>query len=76
MRIILDFEGKEGEDKSEDIEKLYEILSVLHSKFDVLHDRFKDYVSSPKPNGYKSLHTAIIGLNSSDPSSRPSTWSW
>ncbi len=66
LRIILKSENELDLDNQEEVQKLYEILSILHSKYDVLSDRFKDYVSSPKPNGYRSLHTAIIGLNSRD----------
>lgn len=39
----------------------YQVLGALHSEYHVLSDRFKDYISTPKPNGYRSLHTTIIG---------------
>lgn len=41
----------------------YKVLGVLHSTYHVIPDRFKDYISTPKPNGYKSLHTFIVGPN-------------
>jgi GTP pyrophosphokinase len=66
LRIVLNSDENVEEDNQEDMEKLYKILSLLHSKYENLPDRFKDYVSSPKPNGYKSLHTALVGLNSRD----------
>ena len=39
----------------------YAALGVIHEGHAVLPGRFKDYISTPKPNGYKSLHTTIIG---------------
>lgn len=46
-----------------DIADCYKVLGVLHSYYRVIPDRFKDYISTPKPNGYQSLHTFIIGPN-------------
>jgi guanosine-3',5'-bis(diphosphate) 3'-pyrophosphohydrolase len=39
----------------------YRALGVLHSKYRVVPGRFKDYISLPKPNGYRSLHTGVFG---------------
>ena len=39
----------------------YKALGIIHSAYPVLPGRFKDYISTPKPNGYQSLHTGIIG---------------
>jgi len=39
----------------------YAALGVIHEGHAVLPGRFKDYISTPKPNGYRSLHTTIIG---------------
>ncbi|MGE0117219.1 MAG: bifunctional (p)ppGpp synthetase/guanosine-3',5'-bis(diphosphate) 3'-pyrophosphohydrolase [Dongiaceae bacterium] len=39
----------------------YRALGVLHSSYSMVPGRFKDYISTPKPNGYRSLHTGIIG---------------
>jgi len=43
------------------IETCYETLGVFHSKWSMIPGKFKDYISTPKINKYKSLHTAIIG---------------
>ncbi len=39
----------------------YRALGALHSKYRVVPGRFKDYISLPKPNGYRSLHTGVFG---------------
>ncbi|MCW5735090.1 MAG: bifunctional (p)ppGpp synthetase/guanosine-3',5'-bis(diphosphate) 3'-pyrophosphohydrolase [Enhydrobacter sp.] len=44
-----------------DIAQCYQALGLLHGRFQVLPQRFKDYISVPKPNGYRSLHTGVIG---------------
>jgi guanosine-3',5'-bis(diphosphate) 3'-pyrophosphohydrolase len=43
------------------VEQCYQALGVLHARYPVVPGRFKDYVSTPKPNGYRSIHTAVIG---------------
>jgi GTP diphosphokinase / guanosine-3',5'-bis(diphosphate) 3'-diphosphatase len=43
------------------IEQCYQALGVLHSRYPVVPGRFKDYISTPKPNNYRSLHTTLIG---------------
>jgi len=49
-------------DKGEDLSHLYSLLGAIHSKFPPLPTRFKDYVAVPKANGYRSLHTSVLGL--------------
>ena len=44
-----------------DVAQCYQALGLLHGKYQVLPQRFKDYISVPKPNGYRSLHTGVIG---------------
>jgi guanosine-3',5'-bis(diphosphate) 3'-pyrophosphohydrolase len=39
----------------------YHALGVIHSSYHVVPGRFKDYISTPKPNNYRSLHTGVIG---------------
>ncbi|MDR2456650.1 MAG: HD domain-containing protein, partial [Deltaproteobacteria bacterium] len=46
------------------VQECYSALGVIHSIFKPIPGRFKDYISLPKNNGYRSLHTAVIGLKS------------
>ncbi len=39
----------------------YQALGVIHSAFHMVPDRFKDFISTPKENGYQSLHTVVMG---------------
>ncbi len=41
----------------------YTALGVIHKLYLPLNDRFRDYISRPKTNMYKSLHTSVYGLN-------------
>ncbi|MDP6788303.1 MAG: bifunctional (p)ppGpp synthetase/guanosine-3',5'-bis(diphosphate) 3'-pyrophosphohydrolase [Rhodospirillales bacterium] len=43
------------------IEDCYRTLGVIHGAYRMVPSRFKDYISMPKPNGYRSLHTGVIG---------------
>ncbi len=45
----------------DDIETCYKVLGIFHSNWSTIPGRFKDFISTPKINNYKSLHTAIIG---------------
>ena len=42
-------------------EDCYRGLGIVHSAYPVIPGRFKDYISTPKPNGYRSLHTGVFG---------------
>jgi RelA/SpoT family (p)ppGpp synthetase len=45
----------------ENLDDCYHALGLLHKKWNCIPGKFKDYISSPKINGYKSLHTSVIG---------------
>jgi GTP pyrophosphokinase len=42
-------------------EDCYRALGIVHGAYPVIPGRFKDYISTPKPNGYRSLHTGVFG---------------
>ena len=50
LRIIVDTELE-----------CYSVLGIIHEMFNSMPGRFKDYISTPKPNMYRSLHTTVIG---------------
>ena len=45
----------------ENIDDCYKTLGIIHKRYNCIPGKFKDYISSAKINGYKSIHTAVIG---------------
>ena len=47
----------------EKIENCYLALGIVHNVYLPVQDRFKDFIATPKSNGYQSIHTTVIGPN-------------
>ncbi len=45
----------------ESVEECYRALGVIHQRYPAIPDEFDDYISAPKPNNYRSIHTAVLG---------------
>ncbi len=43
------------------VPECYQALGAVHSSYHMIPQRFKDYISTPKPNGYESIHTTVMG---------------
>jgi GTP diphosphokinase / guanosine-3',5'-bis(diphosphate) 3'-diphosphatase len=52
----------------------YHALGIIHSLWTPLQDRFKDYISTPKTNGYQSLHTTVFGEKGTNVELQIRTW--
>ncbi|HBH26209.1 MAG TPA: bifunctional (p)ppGpp synthetase/guanosine-3',5'-bis(diphosphate) 3'-pyrophosphohydrolase [Rhodospirillaceae bacterium] len=44
-----------------DVPTCYNVLGLIHGRYHSVPGRFKDYISTPKPNGYRSIHTTVMG---------------
>ena len=47
----------------DNIEECYTVLGRINAMFSIIPSRFKDYIATPKPNGYQSIHTCILAEN-------------
>lgn len=46
-----------------DVIDCYQVLGIIHAAYQMIPGSFKDYISTPKSNGYSSLHTVVVGPN-------------
>ena len=44
-------------------EECYQVLGIIHRMYRPISHRLKDYIAMPKPNGYRSIHTTVLGLS-------------
>lgn len=44
-----------------DVDECYRALGIIHGRYSTIPGRFKDYISTPKRNHYRSIHTSVIG---------------
>ena len=43
------------------VAECYQVLGIIHTKYNMIPGRYKDYISTPKANGYQSIHTGVLG---------------
>jgi len=61
MRIVIGDASASESSSGRDIDACYEMIDLIHKLYRPIEGEYDDYITNPKPTGYRSLHTAVFG---------------